>query len=215
MNEKQSQHLFTPFYQVKGEASSVRMMGTGLGLTIARRIVKAWGGRLFVRSIPHKGTSFSMVVPMEYAEGEADGSEQILSDPQFQEMLWGPTLEQEECVQDAASSCSGSGPDSNESCSLQIPGCLQTTMRDWESFTIAREKQGAIFVNSSSQGTEQASFNRDFGRKASVSGSLSWVCIARIPKDLTMTERLAGSEEKAEVPSCGGRSVLTASSVLD
>ena len=53
--------LFQPFAQVARGATAAA--GTGLGLTISRRLVDAMGGRLRFRSQPGRGSSFRLVLP--------------------------------------------------------------------------------------------------------------------------------------------------------
>ncbi|MGI0019834.1 MAG: sensor histidine kinase, partial [Nitrososphaera sp.] len=61
--EKQ-QNLFAKFYQV--DTSLTRNVGgTGLGLTIAKGIVEAHGGKLWVESEQTKGSIFHFSIPME------------------------------------------------------------------------------------------------------------------------------------------------------
>jgi signal transduction histidine kinase len=52
-------HIFRPFYTTKGE-------GTGLGLSLARRIVEDHHGRIDVTSALGKGTTFSVVLPLQW-----------------------------------------------------------------------------------------------------------------------------------------------------
>jgi PAS domain S-box-containing protein len=52
--------IFEPFVQVP----NVPQGGSGLGLTIARRIVEAHGGRLTVQSEPGRGSTFTFTVPI-------------------------------------------------------------------------------------------------------------------------------------------------------
>lgn len=55
--------LFQPFVQV--DASSARAAaGSGLGLTISRRLMQAMGGSLAVRSRPGRGSSFRVAWPL-------------------------------------------------------------------------------------------------------------------------------------------------------
>ena len=47
--------IFVPFFTTKNE-------GTGIGLSIARQIMRAHGGNLKVSSIPDKETVFTLVL---------------------------------------------------------------------------------------------------------------------------------------------------------
>lgn len=52
-------HIFEPFFSTKGKRSS------GLGLWVSSGIVQAHGGTLQVRSVPARGTTFTIVLPVE------------------------------------------------------------------------------------------------------------------------------------------------------
>ena len=54
-------NIFRPFYTTKGD-------GTGLGLSLARRIVEDHQGRIDVTSTVGKGTTFAVVLPLQRAE---------------------------------------------------------------------------------------------------------------------------------------------------
>lgn len=54
--------IFDKFYQI-GDPQGVRPKGTGLGLTICRRIVEHLHGRIWARSEPGKGATFTVVLP--------------------------------------------------------------------------------------------------------------------------------------------------------
>jgi signal transduction histidine kinase len=60
-------NIFRPFYTTKGE-------GTGLGLSLARRIVEDHQGRINVTSIVGKGTTFAVVLPLQRAMVTASAS---------------------------------------------------------------------------------------------------------------------------------------------
>ncbi len=55
-------HIFDRYRQARaGESSGQK--GTGLGLTIVKRVVEAHGGKVFVESSPGKGTKFTVAIP--------------------------------------------------------------------------------------------------------------------------------------------------------
>jgi signal transduction histidine kinase len=56
-------HLFEPFY--RGRQSRERQIqGTGLGLALVKRIMEDLGGTVRVKSTPHKGSRFSLSLPV-------------------------------------------------------------------------------------------------------------------------------------------------------
>jgi two-component system sensor histidine kinase VicK len=59
------EHVFERFYQVdKSRAGKNR--GIGLGLTIAKQIVEAHGGKIFVESVVGLGTRFTVTLPIAH-----------------------------------------------------------------------------------------------------------------------------------------------------
>jgi GAF domain-containing protein len=58
----QLERIFERFYQVDGSARR-RFPGVGLGLTIAKRIVEAHGGRIWAVSEPGNGSAFHFAIP--------------------------------------------------------------------------------------------------------------------------------------------------------
>jgi len=56
--------LFTPFFTTKGPNR-----GTGLGLTISRRVVESLKGTLKVTSTPGQGAAFAVEVPVRQRAG--------------------------------------------------------------------------------------------------------------------------------------------------
>jgi signal transduction histidine kinase len=69
------EEIFQPFVQADGSVSR-RHGGTGLGLTISRRLTELMEGQLRVQSNPGKGTLFRVTVPME-AAGPESGQDRI------------------------------------------------------------------------------------------------------------------------------------------
>ena len=60
-------NIFRPFYTTKGD-------GTGLGLSLARRIVEDHHGRIDVTSTVGKGTTFAVALPLQRAANQRTAS---------------------------------------------------------------------------------------------------------------------------------------------
>lgn len=60
MNHAQLNTIFTAFYQEKRQEAE----GLGLGLTIARKLIKLQGGEIWAASEPGKGTAFTFTLPL-------------------------------------------------------------------------------------------------------------------------------------------------------
>ena len=56
------QHIFDEFFQLRNPERD-RAKGSGLGLTICKRLVDAMGGKLLVESSPGKGSRFTVTLP--------------------------------------------------------------------------------------------------------------------------------------------------------
>ncbi len=65
---EQLPHIFDKYYQVGSDA---RSKGAGLGLSIARDIAEAHGGRIDVESMPGRGTTFRVSLPLKQAASSA------------------------------------------------------------------------------------------------------------------------------------------------
>jgi signal transduction histidine kinase len=68
ISERELKKVFEKFYRVGGRIDSVP--GTGMGLHIAREIVKAHGGEIWVQSTVGEGSEFFFSLPCVTADAE-------------------------------------------------------------------------------------------------------------------------------------------------
>lgn len=71
-------HIFERFYRVPGiEVQTGSSVGLGLGLYISRQIVERHGGRIDVQSSPHKGSVFSVILPLSPSNEASSDADRI------------------------------------------------------------------------------------------------------------------------------------------
>jgi heavy metal sensor kinase len=63
LKREEKEQIFQPFYRT-AEARSVGERGVGLGLSIARSIAEAHGGKIEVESTPGQGSTFTVLLPI-------------------------------------------------------------------------------------------------------------------------------------------------------
>ncbi|MEQ9307290.1 MAG: response regulator, partial [Marinoscillum sp.] len=68
MNESELDHVFNRFYQVGNGISDSK--GSGIGLSLTKDVVEIQRGHITVHSLPEKGTTFSVELPMFDPENE-------------------------------------------------------------------------------------------------------------------------------------------------
>jgi signal transduction histidine kinase len=64
ISEENQQRLFQPFQQIETSLTR-KYAGTGLGLSLCRRLVELHGGKIWVESGPGKGSRFMFVIPVK------------------------------------------------------------------------------------------------------------------------------------------------------
>ena len=69
--DEMQQLVFDEFRQVDG-SSTRRFGGSGLGLSLARRLARLLGGEIFVHSEPGEGSVFRVELPLQYHEPERE-----------------------------------------------------------------------------------------------------------------------------------------------
>jgi len=65
---EEQERIFAPFYRAENPLE-VEASGVGVGLTIARSLVQAHGGRMWVKSKPGRGSIFYFTLPLSEQEG--------------------------------------------------------------------------------------------------------------------------------------------------
>jgi signal transduction histidine kinase len=68
--EKDVPHIFERFYQVESHLTR-KHGGMGLGLSVAKMMVEMHGGSITAKSIPGKGSKFTIILPVDSSSAEA------------------------------------------------------------------------------------------------------------------------------------------------
>jgi PAS domain S-box-containing protein len=70
---EEQERIFEPFHRAENPLE-VEASGVGVGLTIARSLVQAHGGRMWVKSKPGQGSIFYFTLPLSEQEGHIKGA---------------------------------------------------------------------------------------------------------------------------------------------
>ena len=90
MSKEYLEHVFEPFTQEKSGART-NYQGTGLGMTITKKLVDRMDGTIQIESEPGKGSVFTVVLPLEIAEPleDQEGGKEEQQKEEIQEKLSG------------------------------------------------------------------------------------------------------------------------------
>jgi signal transduction histidine kinase len=72
ISEEDQLHIFSPFYQSKHTFDDGRQLGTGLGLSFVKELVKLYEGQIKLHSQTNNGTTISITLPIRQV-GKATG----------------------------------------------------------------------------------------------------------------------------------------------
>ncbi len=67
ISEEGKRRLFTPFAQADSSITR-RFGGTGLGLTICKKLIEAMNGKIDLKTAPGRGTTFFFTIPLEMSD---------------------------------------------------------------------------------------------------------------------------------------------------
>lgn len=90
MSEEFQKHLFEPFVQEDNSFSS-QLQGSGLGLSITKRLVEQMGGSIYVKSEKGKGTTIGVTLTFELARQQESRS-QIKAKKDVYDILHGKSI---------------------------------------------------------------------------------------------------------------------------
>jgi signal transduction histidine kinase len=62
MTEEEQKKLFKEFSRIRN-AKTADILGSGLGLSILKRLVELYEGEILVDSVPDQGTTFTLIIP--------------------------------------------------------------------------------------------------------------------------------------------------------
>eukprot|EP00487_Bulimina_marginata_P011647 TRINITY_DN7388_c0_g1_i1.p2 TRINITY_DN7388_c0_g1~~TRINITY_DN7388_c0_g1_i1.p2 ORF type:complete len:110 (+),score=11.82 TRINITY_DN7388_c0_g1_i1:195-524(+) len=85
VSEEQRAHLSVPFTQADSSITR-RYGGSGLGLSICKKLVELMGGSISIDSEVNQGSRFSVRIPVEVAESESLINDVVIE--QNSRILW-------------------------------------------------------------------------------------------------------------------------------
>ncbi len=68
----EQEKIFGNFYRVGGSSDVHNVKGSGLGLALVKHITEAHGGRVCVNSLPRRGSTFTILLPIEKTNGKQE-----------------------------------------------------------------------------------------------------------------------------------------------